>query len=55
MLNYNCIIKEDHSDIRKFSEDVKLPLSKEDEKTLLDMLELLVYYYSLNNDDFQYF
>lgn len=42
MLNYNCIIKEDHSDIRKFSEDVKLPLSKEDEKTLLDMYEYLI-------------
>lgn len=42
MLNYNCIIKEDHLDIRKNSEDVKLPLSKEDEKTLLDMYEYLI-------------
>ena len=41
MLNYNCIIKEDHSDIRKFSEDVKLPLSKEDEDILLSMNEYL--------------
>jgi hypothetical protein len=39
MLNYNCIIKEDHLDIRKTSEDVKLPLSKEDRNTLLDMYE----------------
>lgn len=42
MLNYNCIIKEDHLDIRKLSENVKLPLSKEDEKTLLEMHEYLV-------------
>ena len=42
MLNYNCIIKEDHLDIRKTSEDVKLPLSKEDRNTLLDMYEYLI-------------
>ena len=32
MLNYDCIIKEDHLDIRKLSENVKIPLSKEDEE-----------------------
>ena len=40
MLNYNCIIKEDHLDIRKLSENVNIPLSKEDEKTLLQMINL---------------
>ena len=42
MLNYNCIIKEDHLDIRKISEDVKLPLSKKDRDTMLDMYEYLI-------------
>lgn len=42
MLNYNCIIKEDHLDIRKMSEDVKLPLSKEDKQTMFDMYEYLI-------------
>ena len=42
MLNYNCIIKEDHLDIRKTSEDVKLPLTNEDRNTLLDMYEYLI-------------
>ena len=42
MLNYSCIIKEDHLDIRKKSEDVKLPLSKEDKQTMLDMYEYLI-------------
>ena len=42
MLNYNCIIKEDHLDIRKMSEDVKLPLSKEDKLTMFDMYEYLI-------------
>ena len=28
MLNYSCIIKEDHLDIRKLSENVNIPLSK---------------------------
>ncbi len=42
MLNYNCIIKEDHLDIRKISEDVKLPLSKEDKQTMFDMYEYLI-------------
>ena len=42
MLNYDCIIKEDHLDIRKLSENVKIPLSKEDEKIILDMHEYLV-------------
>ena len=36
MLNYDCIIKENHLDIRKLSEDVKLPLSKEE---LLDIIK----------------
>ena len=42
MLNYSCIIKEDHLDIRKLSENVNLPLSKEDEKTINEMHEYLV-------------
>ena len=42
MLDYSCIIKEDHLDIRKLSENVNIPLSKEDEKTLLQMHEYLV-------------
>lgn len=42
MLNYDCIIKEDHLDLRKLSEQVKLPLSPEDEKTILNMHEYLV-------------
>ena len=35
------IITEDNTLLRKNSEDVKLPLSKEDEKTLNDMMEYL--------------
>ena len=42
MIDYNYIIKEDHLDIRKQSENVKLPLSKEDKDTLLDMYEYLI-------------
>ncbi len=42
MLNYDNIIKEDHLDIRKKSADVKIPLSREDKKTMLDMHEYLV-------------
>lgn len=42
MLNYNNIIKENHKDIRKQSETVKLPLSKEDKDTILDMYEYLI-------------
>ena len=30
MLNYNSIIKEDNLDLRKQSENVKIPLSTED-------------------------
>ena len=42
MLLYKDIIKEDNKDLRLKSEDVVIPLSKEDEKTLLDMNEYLI-------------
>jgi len=42
MLNYNDIIKEDNPNLRKKSVDVKLPLSKEDVKLILDLNEYLV-------------
>ena len=42
MLNYNSIIKEDNNDLRKLSEDVKLPLLKEDEKLICDLYEYLI-------------
>lgn len=42
MLKYCDIIKEDNSDLRVKCEPVSLPLSKEDEETLLKMNEYLV-------------
>lgn len=42
MLSYKDIIKENNLDLRKRSEDVVLPLSSEDEKTLIEMNEYLV-------------
>lgn len=42
MLTYDNIIKENHLDIRKISEKVKLPLSSEDESTILNMHEYLI-------------
>ncbi len=42
MLTYDDIIKEDNEDIYKDCEPVKLPLSKEDIKTLEDMHEYLI-------------
>lgn len=42
MITYNDIIKEDNLDLRKKCEDVELPLSKEDEETLISMNEYLV-------------
>lgn len=41
MITYKDIIKDGHADLRKKCEDVKLPLSKEDEKILLQMNEYL--------------
>lgn len=37
-INYTTIMKDDNLDLRKKSEEVQLPLSKEDEHTLLDLL-----------------
>ena len=42
MLSYKNIIKEEHVDLRKISEDVKLPLSSEDIDTLNLMNEYLI-------------
>lgn len=42
MLTYDNIIKEDHLDIRKISEKVKLPLSSEDKEIILNMHEYLI-------------
>ncbi len=42
MLNYNSIIKEDNLDLRKQSESVHIPLSKEDIQLMLDLHEYLV-------------
>lgn len=41
MITYKDIIKENNSDLRLKSEDVKLPLSKEDGETLIKMNEYL--------------
>lgn len=42
MIDYSCIIKEDNVDIRKLSEDVKIPLSKEDKEIMYNMYEYLI-------------
>ncbi|MCI5938317.1 MAG: peptide deformylase [Bacilli bacterium] len=42
MLNYNSIIKEDNLDLRKQSENVKIPLSTEDTNLILDLHEYLI-------------
>lgn len=42
MLNYNDIIKENNPDLRVKCEPVSIPLSKEDEETILLMNEYLV-------------
>lgn len=42
MIDYSYIIKEDHKDIRKQSENVKIPLSKEDKETMYNMYEYLI-------------
>lgn len=42
MLTYDNIIKENHLDIRKISEKVKLPLSSEDKEIILNMHEYLI-------------
>ena len=41
MITYKDIIKDEHVDLRKKCENVTLPLSEEDEKTLLLMNEYL--------------
>lgn len=42
MINYDNIIKEDNEDIRKICTEIKLPLSVEDKKNILDMYEYLI-------------
>lgn len=42
MIDYSYIIKENHEDIRKPSENVKIPLSKEDKETMYNMYEYLI-------------
>lgn len=42
MIDYSYIIKEDHEDIRKPSENVKIPLSTEDKETMYNMYEYLI-------------
>lgn len=42
MLLYKDIIKEDNNDLREKSVDVSIPLSEEDEKTLLEMNDYLI-------------
>ena len=42
MIDYSYIIKENHEDIRKLSENVKIPLSKEDKETMYNMYEYLI-------------
>jgi peptide deformylase len=42
MIDYSYIIKENHEDIRKPSENVKTPLSKEDKETMYNMYEYLI-------------
>jgi peptide deformylase len=41
MLDYNSIIKEENLNLREKSEEVQLPLSEEDLKTILDLNEYL--------------
>lgn len=42
MLNYNSIIKEENSDLRKQSENVTIPLSQEDKTLMLELYEYLI-------------
>jgi len=48
MINYNNIIKEDNKDLFEKSVEVKLPLSAEDEKTMLDLHDYLQKSYDEN-------